>query len=281
MNNILSIKNGYVSKDANLKSVNGKSIQSTAEKIRKWMSDSRKLKTAEAASSLKRFTANQLLESLSNNDLAGLLPFLERVTFEGEEYIYQPEEDIDFIYFPETAVMSEFQILEDGRTVEIAMTGREGIIGLSAVFNGQQAVNWTQATIAGTALKINTQILKEEFNRGGELQAVFLDYINNYIGQISQRVICNSYHTVEQRLCSWLLMLHDRNKCAKVPMTQEQIARFLGVHRPSITQIALNLRKKKIINYIRGKISITDRQKLENSACECYGLIHKIGWNVM
>ncbi|HEY0429996.1 MAG TPA: Crp/Fnr family transcriptional regulator [Pyrinomonadaceae bacterium] len=281
MNNILSIKNGYLPNDAGSKSAGEKSLQNTAEKIRRWMADSRRQKIAEAASPHKRFTANHLLESLSNNELAKLLPFLERVEFAGDEYVYQPDDAIEFIYFPETAVMSEFQILEDGRTVEIAMTGREGVIGLSAIFNGQHAANWTQISVAGTALKINTLILKDEFICGGELHAAFLDYINNYIGQISQRVICNSYHTVEQRFCSWLLMLQDRNKNPRVPMTQEQIARLLGVHRPSVTQIAQTLRRKKIINYIRGKISITDREKLENSACECYGVIHKIAWNVM
>jgi CRP-like cAMP-binding protein len=282
MNNLLSIKNGYVANDVSLKKTgNGKSLQSTAEKIKQWMADSRQQKLVEAAAPLKKFTVNQLLESLSNNELAKLLPYLERVEFAGDEYIYQPDDEIEFIYFPETAVLSEFQILEDGRTVEIAMTGHEGVIGLSAVFNGQQAINWMQVSVAGTALKISTQILREEFYHGGALQAVFLDYINNYIGQISQRVICNSYHTVEQRFCSWLLMLQDRKKSSKVPMTQEQIARFLGVHRPSVTQIAQSLRRKKVINYIRGKISILDRQKLENSACECYEVIHKIALNVM
>jgi CRP-like cAMP-binding protein len=274
MNNALSIKNGFLPKDTG-----GKSLQTTTEKIRQWMSE--RGKSTETALPLKKFTVNRLLESLPNNDLVRLLPYLERVEFEGEEYVYQPEDEIEYIYFPETAVMSEFQILEDGRTVEFAMTGREGVVGLSAIFNGQTAANWTQISVAGTALKANARILKEEFNRGGELHAVFLDYINNYIGQISQRVVCNSYHTVEQRLCSWLLMLQDRNKTDKVPLTQEQIARLLGVHRPSVTQIAQILRRRKIINYMRGKISIIDRAKLENSACECYETIYKIAWNVM
>lgn len=276
MNNILSLQNGYLPKSRGLISGNRKSIQNTAEKISSRMHESRTPKTAETALPLKRFTANRLLESLTNNDLASLLPYLERVSFEGEEYVCQPEEDIDFMYFPETAVMGEFQILQDGRTVEIAMTGREGVTGLSAIFNGGRASNWTQVTAAGSALKINTQILKEEFNRGGDARAIFLDYINKYISQISRRVICNSYHTVEQRFCSWLLMLCERRKCAKVPITQEQIARSLGVHRPSITQIAQILRRKKIISYVRGRISVIDRQKLENSACECYETIHKI-----
>ena len=273
MDNILSIKNGFLPKDAE------KSFQSTAEKIRHWMSERGKI--TETTSPLKRFTVNELLESLPNNDLAGLLPYLERVELAAEKYVYQSEDDIEYVYFPETAVMSEFQILEDGRTAEFAMTGCEGVVGLSAIFNNQPASNWTQISVAGTALKINARFLKEEFNRGGELHAVLLDYINNYIAQISQRVVCNSYHTVEQRFCSWLLMLQDRNKTDKVPLTQEQIARLLGVHRPSVTHIAQVLRRRKIINYMRGKISILDRAKLENSACECYEMIRKIAWNVM
>lgn len=269
-----NLRAGYMPARTNLKSSNGKILQNTVETIKRWTAKNHKIKLVEALP-FKTIFANDLLAAQAEDNLAELMPFLERVSLATDETIYQPDDLIDYVYFPETAVFSEYHILEDGRTVEIAMTGREGVVGLPAVFAPHPSMNWTQVSVAGTALKISTEILKEKFNRGGEFQAALLDYLNNYIGQISQRVICNSYHTVEKRLCSWLLMVNDRNKNTKLQMTQEQLARFLGVHRPSITQIAQSLRKKKIIKYIRGSISITNRRELERAACECYEVVHR------
>jgi CRP-like cAMP-binding protein len=135
-------------------------------------------------------------------------------------------------------------MLEDGKTVEIAMIGREGVNGLSAVFGAPAAENWSQVLIAGSVLKINTQILRQEFNRGGMLQFLFLGYANNFVKQISQKVICNTHHLMEERLCSWPLALHDRNKNDILSITQEQMAFFLGANRPSVTLVAQSLRAK-------------------------------------
>lgn len=269
-----TLRQEYPLQDTAIRSGNGKLLQNNVETIKRWTTISPNIKRIEVIP-FKTLFANLLLKGQTEKALARLIPHLERVTLASDEFIYQPEDKIDFIYFPETAVMSEFQILEDGRTVEIAMIGREGIAGHSAVFCSQPAMNWTQVSVAGSALKINSQILRAEFNRGGAMRAIVFDYVNHYIGQISQRVICNSYHTAEKRLCSWLLMLHDRNKDSKLRMTQEQLARFLGVHRPSITQIAQILRRKKIIEYTRGSISIINRPELEKSACECYRIVHR------
>ncbi len=274
MNKNYTLRQEYLSQDTGIRGGNDKLLQDTVETVKRWTTVRPKLRLVEPIPFKTPF-ANLLLTNQSEKTLARLMPHLERVTLASDEYIYQPENKIDFIYFPETAVMSEFQILEDGRTVEIAMIGREGLTGHSAIFCLQPAMNWTQVSVAGSALKINSRILREEFNRGGALQAALFDFINHYIGQISQRVICNSYHTAEKRLCSWLLMLHDRNKNSRLQMTQEQLARFLGVHRPSITQIAQSLRRKKLISYIRGSISIIDRPELEKAACECYQIVHR------
>lgn len=274
MNKNLNLSEGYLVKGA-MPGGGGKILRERVETIRKWTgANERRTKRIEALP-FKTLFSNQLLASQPEDSLAGLLPYLQRVSINAEEYIYMPGDEIEYVYFPETAVFSEFQILEDGRTVEIAMTGREGVVGLSTVFSDCRARNWVQVSVEGTVLKINAQILREEFNRRSALQSALHEYVNSYIRQISQRVICNSYHTVEKRLCSWLLMLQDRNKNNRLPLTQEQIARFLGVHRPSVTQIAQVLRKRKIINYIRGKISILNRQELENSACECYEVVHR------
>jgi CRP-like cAMP-binding protein len=272
MNNYY-FKNEYLLENATLAINNGDVLQKTVDTIKRWAVDNHFQKAVDT-SLIKKLFANQLLALLPDNVFAKLSPHFERVLFSCEEKIYQPGDLINFIYFPESAVMSEYQILEDGRTIEIAMTGKEGVVGFSSMLNSNPATNWTQISVAGSALKINTQAIKREFTYADRFQELLFDYINKYINQISQRVICNSYHMTEARFCSWLLMLHNRNNCNnKLRLTQEQIARYLGVHRPSVTQIALSLRKKKIINYMRGEISIINRREMENSACSCYGII--------
>lgn len=225
--------------------------------------------------SVKNLLANQLLAAQEDAVFVELLPILESVTISDNEYLYQEGDVIDYAYFPETAVISEFQILEDGRTVEIAMTGREGVVGLLPIFNSHRAPNWTQVSVGGSLFRISSRALKSKLLQHQSFQTLLFDYLNNYVGQISRRAVCNSYHLVEQRFCSWLLMLQSRKKSNKLPLTQEQIARFLGVHRPSITNIAQTLRGKKIIDYVRGNIYILNRSELEKYACACYSEIDK------
>lgn len=239
------------------------------------------LKNFRRQESLEKFqvgllTNNHLLAAQSRDVFVRLLAYLERVTFSESKSIYQPEDTVDYVYFPESAIMSEFQILEDGGTIEIAMTGREGVVGVMSVFNTNPAINWTQVSVAGNALKIKSRILRDEISRAGSsLQPKLFDYINSYIGQISQRAVCNIWHSLEQRFGSWLLMLAERHKSGKLPLTHEQIARSLGVHRPSITHIAQSLRERGAIEYRRGKIFISSREKLEACACACYSEIDK------
>jgi CRP-like cAMP-binding protein len=221
-------------------------------------------------SAAKNLITNRLLAGLPAEALEELSAQLETVCLAGSDYIYQPGDHVDYLYFPETAVISEFQILEDGRTVEIAMTGKEGVLGLLPLFNSGVAVNWTQVSVSGAARRINSRIFQQKMARRPEFQKMLFEYITEYVRQISQRSVCNSYHVIEQRFCSWLLMIQDRKQSNKIPLTQEQIARSLGVHRPSLTHIAQNLRAKKIIDYVRGKIYILNRAELENSACACF-----------
>lgn len=223
----------------------------------------------------ERFLNNHLIAALPEEIYEELLPYMENVSLAGGEYIYHSGDPVDFLYFPETSVVSEFQILEDGRTVEIAMIGREGVLGLLPVFDSGKAINWTQVCVSGIAAKINSRIFEKKITRHAEFQKKLFEYITEYVRQISQRSVCNSYHVIEQRFCSWLLMIQDRKKSNKIPLTQEQIARSLGVHRPSLTHIAQNLRAKKIIDYVRGKIYILNRAELENSACACFSEICK------
>ena len=196
--------------------------------------------------------------------------FSEKVSFAAEQFIYKPGDNVKYIYIPESAIMSELQILEDGETIEIATFGGNEIAGLPAVFGAPKAVNWTMTLFSGSALKISADIIRQELNRNSIVQTLLFDALRCYISQISQRVVCNAHHTIEMRLCCWLLMMQDRCQRDTFAITQERLANLLGVYRPSVTQAAQHLRRKNIIEYMRGKVSIINRKKLESTACFCY-----------
>ncbi len=202
--------------------------------------------------------------------LQSLLPSSERVFLETGDYVYKPGEHIKYIYFPESAILSELQILEEGETIEIAMIGKKEIAGIQAIFGSAKATNWINVSFAGSALKIRTELVRREVCRGGAVQTGIFESIDQYFNQISQRAVCNAHHNIEKRLSCWLLMLYDRCRNDNFAMTQEQLAHFLGVYRPSITHAAQFLRDKEIIKYSRGKISILNRAELEKTSCSCY-----------
>lgn len=215
--------------------------------------------------------SNALISALPADLKNILTPMLKPVMLKKEQFIYQEDDDLDFIYFPITAVVSEFKMLEDGRMVEIAVTGNEGAIGLSSLFSEHPAaMNYTQVTQAGTAMKIDAMAFEKILRSNDKLRHGLNKFVNQYIRQISQKAICNMYHSVKERFCTWLLMVQDRCGRSTLTLTHEQIARTLGVYRPSITCIAQELREMKLINYSRGGISICNRERVKKSACTCY-----------
>ena len=161
-------------------------------------------------------------------------------------------------------------VLADGSTAEAAVIGREGMLGLSAVFGSPPPSYWTRVTIAGSALRVSAEVLRKEFGRGGALQRLLLGYAGDRMAQISQRAVCNGRHKVESRFCTWLLMMRDRVSEDHLPLTHEQISLHLGARRAGITNAAIALRNMRIISYSHGLISILDRKALESFACECF-----------
>ena len=215
-------------------------------------------------------TSNVLVRSLLEASAGEFpLPVKHSILTKGE-FLFQQDDAVEYIYFPETAVISEFRLLEDGRMVEIAITGREGALGIPSLFGPCLAANCAEVSHSGTALKVETSLVKRQIAINSAMTLLMYDHLNHYIRQISQKAICNMYHSVEKRFCSWLLMLQDRTQRDLLKLTHEEIARILGVYRPSVTYIALELRKKGIIDYSRGGISIRDRVELEKLACDCY-----------
>jgi CRP-like cAMP-binding protein len=218
----------------------------------------------------KERPANKLLASLPAEDFKRLLPQLKRVTLTAGENLCPPETGSPFAYFPETAVISHLFAMADGTTVEGTLIGWEGIAGLSTIFNAAPTSYGARVLLAGNAFKIRRDILKQEFNRGDGLQRALLSYAGARMIQLSQRAVCSGRHRLEERLCCWLLMLHDRTDADELRLTHELIASHLGVRRAGITEVANALRDRNIISYTRGQLTVLDREQLEASACECY-----------
>ncbi|MET0650350.1 MAG: Crp/Fnr family transcriptional regulator [Pyrinomonadaceae bacterium] len=219
--------------------------------------------------------ANRLLGALPAEDFSRLFPHLEPVSLAAGEVLYKLDEEMRYAYFPETAVVSHLFVLTEGGMTEADMIGREGMTGLSAVFNVPPPSYMSEVTLSGSALRARVEVLRQEFARGGALQQVLVKYAAARIALLSRRAVCNGNHRVEERLCTWLLMMHDRAGDQPLALTHERISRHLGTRRAGVTSAATLLRDRGLIDYARGRISITDREALEAAACECYPAVRE------
>jgi CRP-like cAMP-binding protein len=225
--------------------------------------------------SLNELLTNRLLSALPREDFARLLPHLEPVSLAAGEVLYKLDAGMRYAYFPETAVVSRLFILAEGGMTEADMVGREGLTGLSALFGAPTPSYLTEVSLAGTALRIRLDALRQEFARGGALHSLLLRYASARIALLSRRAVCNSNHRVEERLCAWLLMMHDRAGDTTLALTHERIARHLGTRRAGVTGAATMLRDRGLIGYTRGHIRVLDRAQLEAAACECYPAVRE------
>ncbi len=216
---------------------------------------------------------NRLLRSLSVEEYARLRTNLKRVTLPLGHVIYECGERMDYVYFPMTCVVSLLYTMRDGATAEMALAGNDGVVGIASFLGGGNVPNRAVAQIAGDALRMPARVLQEEFARGGPLQRILLRYTQALITQISQTAVCNRLHPLEQRLCRWLLLCHDRLNGSEIPMTQEFIANMLGGRRESVTVAAGRLQDAGLIHYSRGHIKVLDREGLETMVCECYKIV--------
>ena len=218
-------------------------------------------------------TQNLLLSALPPVELEYLLPHLQRVTLSLGQIVYEPGVRIDYCYFPTDSVVSLLYTMQDGMTAEMGLVGNEGVLGVALFLGGESTCSRAVIAIAGDALRLQAKLLLEDFARAGPLQHLLLRYALTLITQISQTAVCNRLHSVEQRLCRWLLLCHDRKNRAELLMTQELIANMLGGRRESVTVAAGHLQDAGLIHYCRGHIRIMDRIGLESAACECYRIV--------
>jgi CRP-like cAMP-binding protein len=213
---------------------------------------------------------NKVLSGLPGAEFAQLLPYLEPVMLRTGEYVYELGQPVPFVYFPETVVISQMYYLEDGSSAGVSIVGNDGLLGLSAMFGAPSARYWAVTTIGGTALRIRLDELRQEFRKGGSLQKLILSYADARLMQLAQRSVCNTRHRLEERLCTWLLMIQDRSHSSDLPLTHESISQHLGTRRAGVTNFCNVLRDNRVISYHRAMITILDHDALERSACECY-----------
>ena len=218
---------------------------------------------------------NRLLAALPAVVYDKLLPDLEAVAMPLGLSLYESGEAQGFVYFPADSIVSLLYVLESGASAEIAVTGSEGLVGISLFMGGETTPSRAVVQSAGHGYRLSGAHLKREFEGGGALQHLLLRYTQALITQMTQTAVCNRHHAVDQQLCRWLLLSLDRLPANVLVMTQELIANMLGVRREGVTEAAGKLQDEGLIEYRRGKITVLDRPRLEACVCECYAVVKK------
>jgi CRP-like cAMP-binding protein len=218
---------------------------------------------------------NHLLAALSAQDYGRLLPDLELMAMPLGLALYESGGHLGYLYFPTSSIVSLLYVMESGASAEIAITGNEGLVGISLFMGGESTPSRAVVQSAGNGYRLKASILKKEFALGGQFAHLALRYTQALITQMAQTAVCNRHHTVDQQLCRWLLLSLDRLPSNELMMTQELIANMLGVRREGVTEAAGRLQAAGLIHYHRGKITVLDRPRLEQRVCECYGVVKK------
>src|SRR5271156_4149138 len=218
---------------------------------------------------------NQLLASLPHEEWDRWSPLLERVEMPLGSVVNEPGVTLPYVYFPTTCIVSLLYVMANGASAEIAVVGNEGIVGISLFMGGESTPSRAVVQSAGSGCRLDADVMKAEFARGGPVLHLMLRYTQALITQMAQTAACNRHHSLDQQLCRWLLLSLDRLRGDELVMTQELIANMLGVRREGVTEGALKLQKAGLIRYSRGHITVLDRQGLEERTCECYGVVKK------
>ncbi|MGK0475640.1 MAG: CRP-like cAMP-binding protein [Oleispira sp.] len=218
---------------------------------------------------------NHLLAVLPKDVQARLFPFIELVALPSGQVLYEAGNTLPFVYFPVDAIVALLHVTENGASAEISMVGNEGLVGFALFMGGETTSSGAVVQSAGCAYRLKGSLLTAEFNRHGKLLELMLRYTQSLMTQMSQAVVCNRHHSIDQQLCRWLLFSLDRLPDNHLVITQELIANMLGVRREGVTEAARKLQKLGVIDYHRGHITVLDRRQLETLSCECYGVVKK------
>jgi CRP-like cAMP-binding protein len=218
---------------------------------------------------------NRLLASLPAADYERLAAELNPLELTLGRALYESGARLDSVYFPTTSVVSLLYVMTDGASAEIALVGNDGLVGVALFMGGETTPSRAVVQSGGWAFRLKSQLLKDEFNRGGALQHLLLRYTQALLTQMAQTAVCNRHHSIDQQLCRWLLLSLDRVPTGELNMTQELIANMLGVRREGVTEAAGKLQVAGLIQYSRGRITVVDRAELERRCCECYLVVKR------
>jgi CRP-like cAMP-binding protein len=218
---------------------------------------------------------NSLLAALPDAEWNRWLPQLEQVEMPLGQVLYEAGDTLKYMYFPLTAIVSLLYVMENGASAEIAVVGKEGLVGVSLFMGGESTSSRAVVQSAGSGCRLNSKVMKTEFDRAGPVLHLLLRYTQALLTQMAQTAVCNRHHSLDQQLCRWLLLSLDRLAGNELVMTQELIANMLGVRREGVTEGALQLQKAGLIRYARGHITVLDRKGLEDRTCECYSVVKR------
>lgn len=216
---------------------------------------------------------NKILAGLPAKEYARLLPHLTAVSLPLGEILYKTEDRIEYVYFPNSGVVSFVAHMKEGASIEVGLAGNEGMVGLPILFGDDVSQNEAIVQIADGAMRMKASVLTEEMKRDGELHPLLMRFALALMKQVSQTAACNRNHHVAERLARWLLTCHDRVHGDELKLTQEFIAEMLGTRRSGVSEAAMMLQGAGLIRYSRGHITILDREGLEEFACECYATV--------
>lgn len=211
---------------------------------------------------------NRVLSALPKAEINRLTPHLSRVVLKQEQTLL--DGNLKYAYFLEQGIASVVATVEDGTTVEIGVIGLDGVVGIPSLLGAGSAPGRTFVQIAGSGHRIESEVLKEEFERPGELRKYLQKYIQAYLVQTAQTAVCNRLHNIEERLSRWLLTCHDRMESDRLTLTHDFLGQMLGAPRTTVTLAAGLLHRAELIDYTRGVVTIRNRKGLEETTCECY-----------
>jgi CRP-like cAMP-binding protein len=220
-------------------------------------------------------SSNRLLDSLSPGDFALLKPHLKPHVMTQSVLLHDQGDQIDYIYFPHSGMVSLLAVMKQGNSVEIATVGREGAVGAMAGFGPRHAFTRAIVQADGMASRITTVKFQESLKKSADLRETIVRFNEGLLAQVQQTAACNALHELEERLCRWLLQTQDRTGGDIITLTHEFLSQMLAVRRTTVTLVARALQKAGAIKYRRGKIEIVDRGKLERRACECYFVVSR------
>lgn len=227
------------------------------------------------AATFNRHISNQnhLLAALPTDVFTRISPHVQLVSLKSGQELHLSEGKYPYIYFPMSAILSVYYVMENGASAEIVGVGNEGMHGAAFFMGGIAISSLVTVQTTGSCCRINGRVMMEEFKRCGAFMQMVMRYAQAFISQVSQSAGCNRHHSVEQRLCRLLLTSSDRLSSNDLDMTQELIAGMLGVRREGVTKAAGDLHRCGMIDYHRGHITIIDRSGLESHVCECYHVV--------